>query len=92
MADTFKNQTAEQTRANIARLEGDIEYLEGKLDKYEAEGNDFEAESVDRILGTTYNLLSEQQGILDVLEERAPRLAAEARLAYHDERDELDIY
>lgn len=82
------------TVANILKgirtLEADIEYLEEKLDRLDPDS--LEAESADRILTVKYRLISEEQTRLHRAEIMAAREAAEARLAYHDEHDTLDLY
>jgi len=76
----------------IAILENDIDHLQRKLDRAVEEGNELEAESVERILSVKEGLLADEIAKRDAAESRAAREAAEARLAYHDDNDTLDLY
>jgi len=82
----------ETIKDNIERLTADAEYLYAKADEAEARGDWLTAESAERMALVKDRLLSEERDRLERAEDRAAREAAEARLAYHDEHDTLDLY
>ena len=77
---------------NVRTLSIDLDYVGKQLDAAEKRGDDIAAESLQRIWLVKEGLLSEAEEQLEDYRSEAGRRSAEARLAYHEENDTLDLY
>jgi len=80
----------DQLYENARVLQDDINYLEARRDA--CADDTPEAESLDRILNVKWRLYTEQRDLIDIAEDRACRLAAEASWRDHEAADTLDLY
>ena len=77
---------------SVRTLSIDLDYVGKQLDAAEKRGDDIAAESLQRIWLVKEGLLSDAEEQLEDYRSEAGRRSAEARLAYHEENDTLDLY
>lgn len=77
---------------SVRILSIDLYYLGKQLDAAEERGDDIAAESLERSWLVKEGLLADAQEQLDRYQSEAGRRSAEARLAYHEENDTVDLY
>lgn len=82
--------TLDQLHENARVLQDDIAHLESRRDA--CADDTPEAESLDRILNVKWRLYSEQRDLIDIEEDRACLVAAQARWQHHFDNDTQDLY
>ena len=92
MEITIKNQTEAKTAYNVKMLGDEINDLHNRIDAADRQGQEEQSIHLERMLSAKSGLLAEQTEILDRFYSMGAREAAEARLAYHENEDTLDLY
>jgi hypothetical protein len=84
--------TAAHITASIRDLTADLHRLYDRIDDAERQGLEQEAMRLEEVARKLEAAIERQTDIRDRMESEAPRHAAEARIAYHDHEDTLDLY
>lgn len=78
--------------ASIRAMTADLHRVFDRIDDAERQGLEQEAMRLEDVARKLEVAIERQTDIRDRMESEAPRHAAEARLAFHDHEDTLDLY
>jgi len=78
--------------ASIRAMTADLHRLYDRIDDAERQGLEQEAMRLEDVARDLEATIERQIETRDRMESDAPRHAAEARIAYHDHEDTLDLY
>jgi hypothetical protein len=84
--------TAAQITASIRAMTADLHRLYDRIDDAERQGLEQQANCLEDTARDLEATIECQIETRDRMESEAPRHAAEARIAYHDHEDTLDLY